>query len=193
MTKQHQPRRLGAISTVYQDLRNSAHQFKSEMLRLESELPDEFDFGSGLVTAETIPIVEKKRECKMYSRLIQEFALLAVEAFLNAYGYVRFGQEEEFEPKSDRFSIPQLAQMVCEPSVQTFQNDCESADVVKRLASCRNRLVQLRSALHVAGDGTRFEKTDDSQSAVAAVQEMERFFELFAQIDPYLGTISEAS
>ena len=53
------------------------------MLRLESELPDEFGFESGLVTAETVQILEKKRECQMYSRVIQVFALLAVEAFLS--------------------------------------------------------------------------------------------------------------
>ena len=75
---------MGAITTVYRDIRDSVYRFQSEMLRLESELPDEFAFESGLVTAETIQILEKKRECQMYSRVIQVFALLAVEALLNA-------------------------------------------------------------------------------------------------------------
>jgi len=117
-------------------------------------------------------------------------------AFLNAYGYLRFGQEG-FERESDRFSIPtKLAQMLRHPFVQTFEDDCEIVSVLKSLASRRNRLVQLRPELHVlAADGTRFETTkrlppDDSQSAIAAVQEMERFFELFAQIDPYLGRLA---
>ena len=167
---------------------------------MESELPDEFALESGLVTAETIQILEKKRECQMYSRLIQAFALLAVEAFLNAFSYLRIGEEGFERRKSDRFSIPnKLAQMLRQPFVQTFEDDCEIVGVEKSLAIRRNRLVPLRPELHVlAKDGTRFETTnrlppDDSQSAVAAVQEMERFFELFAQIDPYLGTISKAS
>src|SRR5262249_33645230 len=89
--------------------------------------------------------------------------------------------------------------MLRQPSGQTFEDGCEMVGVVKSIASSGNRLVQLRPELHVlAKDGTRFETTnrlppDDSQSPVAAVQEMERFFELFAQIDPYLGTTSEAS
>jgi len=160
MTKQHQPPRMGAITTVHQDIRDSVHKFQTEMLRLESELPDEFAFDSGLFTAETIQILEKKRECQMYSRLIQAFAPLAVEAFLNAYSYLRIG-EEGFERKSDRFSIPnKLAQMLRQPFVQTFEDDCEIVGVVKSLASRRNRLVQLKPELHVlAQDGTRIETT----------------------------------
>src|SRR5215471_6894149 len=82
--------------------------------------------------------------------------------------------------------------MLRQAFVQTFADDCEIVGVVKSLASRRNRLVQLRPELHMlAEDGTKFETTkrlppDDSQSAVAAVQEMERFFELFPQIDSYL-------
>src|SRR5262245_36215915 len=116
MTTQHQPPRMGAITTVYRDIRDSVHKYKTEMLRLESELPGQFALESG-----ASQIVEKKRECQMYSRIIQEFAVLAVEAFLNSYGDLRFGQEW-FEPKSDRFSIPnKLAQMLRQTSVQTFE------------------------------------------------------------------------
>ena len=51
-------------------------------------------------------------------------------AFLNAYGYLRFGQEG-FERKSDRFSIPnKLAQMLRQPFGQTFEDGCEIAGVV---------------------------------------------------------------
>jgi hypothetical protein len=65
------------------------------MLRIASQLPEP-SFEPGEASADTVQFFEKKSVSQMYSRAVQVFAALTVEALVNEYGYLRLG-ERDFE------------------------------------------------------------------------------------------------
>jgi hypothetical protein len=158
------------------------------MLRLESELPNKITFETGVVSPETMRIVETKQLSQMHSRVVQVFALLAVEASLNEYGYLRFG-EETFDKKFGRLPIAKKLVRMLREVLGGFDEAHEIIAVVGALAARRNRLVHPRPEMEAwSEDGTRTATTTrlprvNPESALAAVKEMERFFELFTLID----------
>src|SRR5437899_2128675 len=78
----------GHITATHREIRNTVYQFRDEMLRIESQLPQP-SFEPGEASADTIQFFEKKSVSQMYSRAVQVFAALTVEAFVNEYGYLR--------------------------------------------------------------------------------------------------------
>ena len=58
------------------------------MLRAEEDIPKEVTFESGPASTSLLRIIEAKKLSQMYSRVVQVFALLTIETFLNEYGYL---------------------------------------------------------------------------------------------------------
>ena len=179
----------GHITTVHRDLRSDVHRFRNEMLRLESELPNQFIFEAGSISPELMHAVETKQSSQSYSRAVQIYALLAVEALLNEYGYLRFGPET-FEKKFARAPIStKLIEMMSLAFAAPFDDNCEIVSILKSLAHRRNRHVHLRPEIGSwdaeAGSissNNRLPATD-AKSATAAAEEMETFFKLFSELD----------
>lgn len=186
--------KTASITAVHRDIRETALTFQKEMLLLESELPDHVSFETGPVSPEIVRIMEKKRLSQMYSRVVQVFALLAVEAFLNEYGYLRFAPKI-FERKYGRLSLTKKLTNMLGAIRVDFDENSELVGLVKGLAERRNRLVHPRPELEVWGeDRTRSHTTKrlaavDAKSASAAIQEMERFFQAFSKMDPEAAAI----
>jgi hypothetical protein len=103
---------------------------------------------------------------------------------------LRFGQEA-FEEQFKRTSpiSKKLTKMLEKVSNKPFDEGSEIVQIVKSLAARRNRLVHPRPELEIwAEDGARTATTKrvpkvDPESAAEAVNEMERFFQLFGKID----------
>jgi hypothetical protein len=152
-------------------------------------MPNEVTFETGPASAETLQFFEKKRVCQMHSRVVQVFASLAVEAFVNDYGYLRLG-EAAFEKLFTR-QIPiavKLTKLLHEV-FGSFDEKTEIISVVKSLAARRNRLVHPRPEMQSWTEHGEFSTTTqrlpavDSRAALAAVRDMDRFFELFVSTD----------
>lgn len=173
---------------MHRDIVESVYRFRAEMLRLESELPDQIRFEARFASPDTMRIVETKQLSQMHSRVIQVFALLAVEAALNEYGYLRFGQPI-FDKKFEGQSIGKKLTGMLRQVLGSFEESHEIVAVVKALAARRNRLVHPKPEMEMwSGDGIRTATTTrlprvDRDSAITAVQEMERFFDLMGAID----------
>ncbi|HLQ76469.1 MAG TPA: hypothetical protein VK210_03895, partial [Terriglobia bacterium] len=145
----------------------------------------------GIAAPETVDFFEKKKLSQMYSRAVQVFACLAVEAFVNAYGYLRLG-EEHFEQtfKKKRVGISKKLNSILSEVMEDVDNNPEIDLILRKLADRRNRIVHPKPEMKVLlEDGTKRETTKrlapvDPKSATAALEEMERFFKLFSAIDP---------
>jgi hypothetical protein len=182
--------KAGRLIAIHRDIKDSVYEFQREMLRLEAQVPA-FTFKPGPVSPEMMHFVETKKRSQTYSRVVQVFAFLAVEAFMNEYGYLRLG-EEAFEHKfKKQIPIAQKLKSIIGEVFGRFSNEnTEIIDIVTSLAARRNRLVHPKPEMEVwLADGTKRRTTKrlppvDARSAQSAVQEMERFFALFATIDP---------
>jgi len=131
----------------------------------------------------------------MYSRAAQTFALLAIEAFLNEYGYIRLGEvpfEEKFEWLGPKKKLVQLLGETIEYEVKP---DSEIAGLVQSLSYRRNALAHPRPELRVWTGGSTVMKTQrrlgstSRAAAEDAISEMDRLFELFNAIDPEAAQI----
>jgi len=180
----------GILKTVHRDIRDSVYRFHSEMVRFESQIPKGI-FQPGPVTPEALPFLEAKSHSAMYSRVAQVFAFLAVEAFVNDYGYLRLG-EDAFEQKFRNKPIPISRKLtsILQEVIEDIGGNAEIDQVLKRLADRRNSLVHPKPEMTVLlEDGTIRETTKrlprvDPTPATTAVEEMDRFFELITAIDP---------
>jgi len=194
MTDRYPLPKSAGITAVHKDIRDSVLRFQKEMHRLESELPAQITFEAGPVSPELMCIVETKQCSQMYSRAIQVFALLAVEAFLNEYGYLRLGQAV-FEKKYEPLGIAKKLTNTLSEVLGSFDETSEIVAVVRKLGERRNRLVHPRPELTALTEGGATVQTAgrvpsaDPGSAEAAVQEIERFFELFVKLDPEAAAI----
>ncbi len=194
MTDRYPLPKSAGITTVHGDIRDSVLMFQKEMHRLESELPAQIIFEAGPVSPELMRIIEAKQRSQMYSRAIQVFALLAVEAFLNEYGYLRLGQAV-FEQKYEALGIAKKLTNTLSDVLGSFDGTSEIVAVIRKLGERRNRLVHPRPELTAQTEGGATVQTTgrvpsaDPGSAEAAVQEMERFFELFVKLDPEAAAI----
>jgi hypothetical protein len=161
--------------------------FRDEMLRLVlSHLSIQLE--SGPASEETIKFFETKRTAQMQSRAVQVFAALAVEAFVNDYAYLRLG-EQSFEKLLKWTSTSKKLAFICRGAFGNFDSNAEIVSVMRSLSDRRNELVHPKPEMQARlEDGTVRETTKrlplcDPNSALAAVRDMERFFELFTQVD----------
>jgi hypothetical protein len=179
----------GHITAVHRDIRASVYKFRDEMLRLESDvLRLQIQQEPGIATQETLAFFKTKSVSQMYSRAVQVFAALAVEAFINEYAYLRLG-EEEFKEELEWASTIKKLRAVCLKVFGAFDDNGEIVTAMKNLAERRNRLVHPKpEMLSVMEGGTVRETThrlasSDPGSAEAATWEMDRFFQLFPSVD----------
>jgi len=109
---------------------------------------------------------------------------MAVEGFLNYYGVKRLG-EAFYNASYERLSLAKkVAALVATCCGQLLPNDSELMAVTKRLAAARNALVhpKSREARRIARAQLRLSEQADLPHRT--VDNMERFFTLFAEVDP---------
>src|SRR5256885_2699545 len=188
------PERAG-ITTLHKDIASEARFFLAEASKAESELPTDVDWSPGPASESFLQLVQVTQKVQMYSRAAQLSSLLAIEAFLNEYGYIRLG-EVPFEQKFEWLGpSKKLAQLLTEAIGYHVKADSEIARLVRSLSHRRNALVHPRPELRVwSDDGTVIEtrrKLGATSRAAAedAVSEMDRFFALFNAIDPEAAQI----
>jgi hypothetical protein len=87
----------------------------------------------------------------MYSRAVQVFSLLAVEASLNEYGYICLGQEL-FEMKFQSLPIVKNPSALLMEVLESSTNDSEIVAILRRLSEERNRLVHPRPEMEAWND-----------------------------------------
>src|SRR5207253_6065108 len=178
MNEKHPLPKTANITVVHREIRDTAVRSHREMLRLESEPPAEIRFESGPASTEVLHFFETKQLSQMYSRVVQVFSLLAVEAFLNEYGYLRFSREV-FEKKYDRLPLHKKLASMLGDAVGNFDPESEIAALAKTLAERRNRLVHPKPELEVWNDDCSKSQTTkrlprvDAEPATAALEEMD--------------------
>ena len=180
----------GHITSVHRELVKSVYLFHQQMNVAEEAVPKEVDLEPRTASPELLALFDRKQISQIYSRAVQVFAALAIEAFLHEYGTLRFGSEKA--EKDFRWGSPakRLSNMLrC--FLGSFDGGSEIVQVVQRLASGRNALVHPQPE-HESwnDDGTRHDASTqrlppvDPRTAERALRDMELFFELFRSYDP---------
>ncbi len=186
----------GGITRLSQYLREDTHRFGEELRRAQAKLCPSAKVAPGRATRSLRRWVGVMERVQRYSRVIQVLAHLSVEAFLNEYGYLRFG-EEGFEKNLRREgSVPKLKAMLRATSQVDLDDAAEIVVALRRLADRRNAIVHPRPELSVFDDSGVLNSITskrlppmDAQAAVAAVEDMERFFALFLGYDAEAATV----
>lgn len=126
-------------------------------------------------------------EAQMYSRAVQVFAAMAVEAALNCYGLWHFG-EDEFERFFGRMPTEQKLRELVELTQGVKLNaSSEIVSVVNSLMAKRNAHVHSRAEESFPDAHGVFQPTTrlpqparGDDAAIKAAEQVNRFFELFA-------------
>jgi hypothetical protein len=117
------------------------------------------------------------------------YSAMAVEAFLNYYGIKRLGNDFYRDTYEHLSSQRKLAAVVATCTGQLLPSQAELVKVLRRLTERRNALVhpKAREVLPNAKDAKPRRAPPPSAVEVTpvadSVQDMERFFELFAELD----------
>jgi hypothetical protein len=109
---------------------------------------------------------------------------MAVEGFLNYYGVKRLG-EAFYNPSYERLSpAKKVAALVATCCGQLLPSDSELMAVTKRLATARNALVHPKSREAPRVPRAQLGLSEQADLPHRTVEDMERFFTLFAEVDP---------
>jgi len=112
------------------------------------------------------------------------FAAMAVEGFLNYYGVKRLG-EDFYSANFERLSLAQkVSALLATCAAQLLSNDAELIAVTKRLAEARNALVHPKSREARRASGGPLPLAAQADLPHESVENMERFFTLFGEVDP---------
>lgn len=130
------------------------------------------------------------QDIQLYSQAAIVFAAMTVEAALNTYGLVRFG-EEAFE-KHFAFHGPaqRLRRLASYGAGRELESDDPMLTSLTRLISVRNRIAHTRSEESRMDDAGVFrphttpQRYNWSSEVPSAVQDMDTFLTHFASLDP---------
>ncbi len=136
-----------------------------------------------------------------YSMAVQVFAAMTVEAALNTYGIARF-EQQDFEKCFRRGPIKQRFQKMIEcAGLPPLADDSESIVILEQIMRRRHAFAhyQCDERIYVDGYGYGEPKTNDLEgqlykwpsaslgTAQTAFSEMNRFLELFRELDPEIA------
>jgi len=123
-------------------------------------------------------------EYRFYGSAAVVYSAMAVEGFLNYYGVKRLGESfyrEHFERLSPH---RKLAALVATCIGHLLPDDTELIATIRRIAERRNALVHPKTREPKPRHSRQNITTLPPNPAADSVRDMERFFELFIQLDP---------
>lgn len=127
---------------------------------------------------------ELLEEYRFFGSAAVVYAAMAVEGFLNYYGVKRLG-EDFYRENFERLSAHRkLAAVVASCTGHLLPDKAELVAIIRRLAERRNALVHPKARELKPKRQRRNAPTAPPEPAEDSVRDMERFFELFTQLDP---------
>jgi hypothetical protein len=121
---------------------------------------------------------------QMYCDGAVVFAAMAVEGFINFYGTVRLGEAEFVQHFEHLRPVAEKLRKVLAACNSPLDSNSDILIVVRDLANARNALVHPKTK-EIAPESFGTQPGKERQKAAReSVESMERFFELFLQIDP---------
>lgn len=187
------------ITALHRDLRREVYWLRDALETTVAQSPSA-DPTVGTPEDPDLPqAVNAQQRVQFYSRAVQVFALLTVEAALNTYGLLRF-DEEAFERKAEKTGPATKVKILLEAATGApLDADDEIVQIVDRLARRRNALVHPRAELYLLdGSGTYQAVSSprpapvDREAALAAIADMDRFLELLPQRDPEVANLVDS-
>jgi hypothetical protein len=129
-------------------------------------------------------------DAQMYSRAAQVFSAMAMEAALNCYGLMWFG-ESKFERKIGSMpTIRKLVAMIEYTTGAKMEGDSEIVEVARRLMAKRNAHVHPRAAESSPDASGTFQTVSrklqprrDPRAALESAADLDHFLTLFARLD----------
>ena len=126
---------------------------------------------------------ELLEECRFFADATVLFAAVAIESFVNFYGTVRLGEKFNSKHFERQGALQKLAAVLATCLGQLVSADDEIASTMLRVYEHRNRLVHPKTREFKAEKewpprDSRF------SNARECVRDMERFFDLFLELDP---------
>jgi len=123
-------------------------------------------------------------EYRFYSSAAVVYSAMAVEGFLNYYGVKRLG-EDFYRNNLERLSSDRkLAGVLAICTHQLLPQTAELVGTIRRLAERRNALVHPKAREPKSNGSRPSRRAILSEPSRDSVHDMERFFELFTQLDP---------
>jgi len=176
-------------TTLHKDLRREVYRLFDALEAAAAHCPTSGDVIDAPEGSDVGQVLDALEQVRCYSRAVQVFAAMVVEATLNIYGLFRFG-EEMFERKTRWVRMTEKVKFVlawlpdaCAPEIEAI------VSIVDRLALRRNALVHPRAELYLVDDTGTFQPVTARRpgpvnlgAARAAVTDMERFLELFGAL-----------
>jgi len=176
-------------TTLHKDLRREVYWLRDALETAAAECPASGQITDAAEGADIRHVLEMLEQVRCYSRAVQVFAAMVVEATLNTYGLFCFG-EEAFERKAARAGPAERVKLVLEPAAATSVADIEEiVQIVDRLARRRNALVHPRAELALVDETGTFRTVTarragpvDLDTAHAAIADMECFLKRFGAV-----------
>ncbi len=177
-------------TTLHKDLRREVYWLFDALQMAAAQCPASCEITDASEGADTCQVFDAIQRVQCYSRAVQVFAAMVVEATLNTYGLLRFG-EETFERKAARAGPAERAKLLLESMDAASIADVEAiVRIVDRLARRRNALVHPRAELCLLDCETGTFQTVTQRrpgpvnpdAARLTIAEMERFLKLFGEI-----------
>lgn len=130
-------------------------------------------------------------DVQLYSRAVQVFAAMSVEAALNAYGLMRFGAAEfDAYEKLRHGPRRKLLELLDHEYAGRPSDDSEIVQCVDRLVARRNALVHQQSDESTIGVNAVLSYVSDIRwpdvtmtAGTAAIKDMQAFFSTFPNLD----------
>lgn len=176
-------------TTLHKDLRREVYWLRDALETAAAQCP-----ASGQVTdapegADIRDVLDALERVQCYSRAVQVFTAMVVEASLNTYGLLGFG-EETFERKAARAGPAERVRILLESATATSAADIEEiVQIVDRLARRRNALVHPRAELALLDETGTFRTVTarrpgpvNLDAAHAAIADMECFLKRFGAL-----------
>jgi hypothetical protein len=175
-------------TTLHKDLRREVYWLLEAAEREAAQCPASGEVTDAPEDADIHRVFDALEQVRCYSRAVQVFVAMVVEATLNTYGLLRFG-EEAFERKAARAGPVERLNILLEPLPAAPADVEEIARIVDRVAQRRNALVHPRAELALLDDTGTFRTVTERRpgpvnlnAARAAVADMEIFLKRLGQL-----------
>lgn len=177
--------KIGGFSSLFVELRDGALRLREDLDAAHSVMQ------ADLSTSPPSDLPPSVWDVKLYSTSVTIFAAAAIEAALNQYGLMRFGEEQFERHFAYAGPVKRLRRLA------KFARGLDLADndplvaAVARLSQRRNELLHPRAVESTVDSQGVFRTPDAAWNtptkrvhADESIKDMEIFFSLFPQLDP---------
>jgi hypothetical protein len=179
----------GGFSVPFKEIRDNVRELSGLLASAADQVETEMSANGSKTDDLILRLPESVFDLQLYSRAIQVFGAMAVEAALNTYGLMRFGADQL---EAYRGGIKRKLHDFLDHKYATpFAKDDPVVIAMGRLVARRNAIVHAKADESTVDEHGQFTYVTPRnwppvtvEAAVASIDEMELFFKEFPHRDP---------